>query len=81
MLREYQKQSIEQILASLSNGEMPLLHLDTGSGKTVIFCEILKRIRDKNKHALMVVRGRQLVDQAYNRLKRENVQAGTMLQC
>ena len=79
MLREYQKQSIEQILASLSNGEMPLLHLDTGSGKTVIFCEILKRIRDKNKHALMVVRGRQLVDQAYNRLKRENVQAGVLM--
>jgi len=79
MLRGYQKQALDEIISSLSNGEAPLLHLDTGSGKTVIFCEILKRIQSKNKHALMVVRGRQLVQQAYDRLQREKVSAGVLM--
>ena len=44
MFRPYQQTALHEIFASLSKGENPLLHLDTGAGKTMIFCEVLKRI-------------------------------------
>ena len=53
--------------------------MPTGSGKTVIFCELLKACHAKGIPALMVVRGRQLVDQASQRLSREGVPHGVLM--
>jgi len=79
MFRPYQEQALEQITEALRQGHSPLLHMDTGSGKTVVFSEILKRIHHKSLHSVMVVRGRKLVDQASQRLRREGVPHGVFM--
>jgi DNA repair protein RadD len=76
MLRPYQETALSEIYTHLHAGRSPLLHLPTGAGKTVVFCEILKRLHAKGKRGLMVVRGRQLVQQAHERLNREAVPHG-----
>jgi len=79
-LRDYQVESLDQIIAHFNKGEKKvLLHLDTGAGKTTVFAEVLKRAYNKGNHALMVVRGRKLVDQAHKRLLREQVPHGVIM--
>lgn len=51
----------------------------TGAGKTHTFSEVLKGAHKKGSHAIMVVKGRQLVDQASQRLAREGVPHGVFM--
>jgi len=79
-LRPYQQDALTQIRTLYSSLQKKvLLHLPTGGGKTVIFCQVLKGAHQKGKHAIMVVRGRKLVDQASIRLDREGVEHGVMM--
>lgn len=79
-LRPYQKDALTEIRKHYSKSQKKvLLHLATGGGKTVVFCQVLKGARDKGKHAIMVVRGRKLVDQASQRLDREGVEHGVLM--
>jgi superfamily II DNA or RNA helicase len=76
-LRWYQQKAIDEIRAHFAAGTKKcLLHAATGSGKTVVFSEVLKSAHGKGKSAIMVVRGKDLVDQASKRLMRENVPHG-----
>ena len=54
------------------------LQLEAAS-KTVIFCYILKALFERKKRGLMVVHGRQLVDQGADRLEREAVPHGIVM--
>ena len=78
-LRPYQNQALTEIRGQFRYSKKVLLHLATGGGKTVIFCQVLKGVLDKGMRAIMVVRGRKLVDQASNRLYREGVYHGVMM--
>lgn len=79
-LRDYQLESINGIRSAYNNGyRRVLLHLPTGSGKTVIFCHLLKSLAKNGKRALMVVRGRMLVENGHRRLMRENVPHGVAM--
>jgi len=79
-LRPYQSDALKEIRAHYARGtKKVLLHMSTGSGKTVIFCEVLKGAHEKGKKALMVVRGRKLVAQASQRLDREGVPHGVLM--
>lgn len=79
-LRPYQEKALDLIRGEYSKqNKKVLLHLATGAGKTVIFCQILKSASAKGKKAIMVVRGRKLVNQASNRLEREGVSHGVMM--
>lgn len=79
-LRPYQKKGLEEIKAHYRNGiKKVLLHMPTGSGKTVVFSEVLKGIYQKEKAGLIAVRGRKLVDQASKRLTREGVSHGVFM--
>jgi superfamily II DNA or RNA helicase len=79
-LRPYQTDSLDLIRKHYARGtKKVLLHLATGGGKTVIFCEVLKGVQKKGKAAIMVVRGRKLVDQASKRLDREGVDHGVLM--
>lgn len=79
-LRDYQQSAIDQIRAAYARGtRRVLLHLATGAGKTLCFCHIMKSAADKNKKCVMIVRGRELVDQASDRLGRENVSHGVLM--
>jgi len=80
MLRDYQERALTQLRNLYSQGiRRVLLHMPTGAGKTVIFCDLLKSVLEKGKSAVMIVRGRKLVDQASNRLFREGVPHGVMM--
>lgn len=79
-LRPYQTQALNEIRSNYARGtKKVLLHLATGAGKTVIFCQVLKGAHQKGKHAIMVVRGRKLVDQASKRLDKEGVPHGVFM--
>ena len=79
-LRPYQSSALTQIKKNFANGlNRQLLVMPTGSGKTVVFSELLKACHAKGIPALMVVRGRQLVDQASQRLAREGVPHGVLM--
>lgn len=51
----------------------------TGAGKTFTFSEVLKGAYKKGTNALLVVKGRDLVDQASQRLTREGVPHGVFM--
>lgn len=76
-LRPYQLDAVNQIRSLFSGGRWRvLLHLATGGGKTHIFSYILK---NTTMDAIMIVRGRKLVDQASQRLIREKVPHGVLM--
>ncbi len=77
--RIYQTVALDDIRKNFAKGiKKALLHMATGAGKTFIFCDILKGVHAKNKKAIMVAHGAALVEQASQRLFRENVPHGVM---
>lgn len=80
MLRPYQENARLQIRDHFLRGKRRvLLVMPTGAGKTVVFCDMVKRAVDNGKRAGIVVRGRKLVDQASARLMREEVRHGVLM--
>lgn len=80
MLRDYQEKALNEVRRLFrSRIKKVLLQAPTGAGKTVIFCEVLRSSSQKSKHAIMVVAGRQLVEQASRRLCREGVEHGVIM--
>ncbi|KAI0009717.1 P-loop containing nucleoside triphosphate hydrolase protein [Xylariaceae sp. FL0662B] len=67
-LRDYQEECIQSVLKSLENGHKRLgISLATGSGKTVIFTQLINRVKPISKRAsrtLILAHRRELVEQA-----------------
>ncbi|KAI3318616.1 P-loop containing nucleoside triphosphate hydrolase protein [Xylariaceae sp. AK1471] len=67
-LREYQEECIQSVLSSLQHGHNRLgISLATGAGKTVIFTQLIDRIKPSSKLAtqtLILAHRRELVEQA-----------------
>ncbi|MCJ1390158.1 hypothetical protein MMC18_003016 [Xylographa bjoerkii] len=67
-LREYQEECIRAVLAHLEKGHKRLgVSLATGSGKTVIFTQLVDRVKAPARHAtqtLILAHRRELVEQA-----------------
>ncbi|KAH8889688.1 P-loop containing nucleoside triphosphate hydrolase protein [Thozetella sp. PMI_491] len=67
-LRDYQEECIQSVLSSLGKGHKRLgISLATGSGKTVIFTQLIDRIKPRSKDAtqtLILAHRRELVEQA-----------------
>ncbi|KAI1497685.1 P-loop containing nucleoside triphosphate hydrolase protein [Biscogniauxia marginata] len=67
-LRDYQEECIQSVISSLQNGHKRLgISLATGSGKTVIFTQLIDRIKPSSKSAdqtLILAHRRELVEQA-----------------
>ncbi|KAL4914130.1 P-loop containing nucleoside triphosphate hydrolase protein [Aspergillus aurantiobrunneus] len=68
-LRDYQEECIQSVLGHVSEGHKRLgISLATGSGKTVIFTQLIGRIPTRNTtgdKTLIIVHRRELVEQAY----------------
>lgn len=80
MLRDYQQKAIDEIRGHFSAGrKRGILHLDTGAGKTVVFSDMLKNSLHRQKRSIMAVRGRMLVEQASQRLYREDTDHGVYM--
>lgn len=78
-LRPYQEAALERIRYRYSQGtKRVLLHMPTGSGKTVVFCEIFAGMIKKGRRGIMAVKGKALVDQASQRLFREGIPHGCL---
>jgi superfamily II DNA or RNA helicase len=79
-LRPYQEQALAKIRKHYgARRKRVLLHLATGGGKTLIFCQVMKGAAEKKKKVLLAVRGRELVAQASERLTREGVDHGVYM--
>jgi superfamily II DNA or RNA helicase len=67
---------INQVYAAWRSGvRRVLLQAPCGSGKTVVFCQIMKDAASKGKRSLMIVRGKELVGQTVRRLAADGVTA------
>jgi superfamily II DNA or RNA helicase len=53
-----------------------LFQMPTGTGKTTVFSEIVRRAHRKKKNVLIVVHRRELVEQIIDRLQRFGIDAG-----
>ncbi|KAM0563546.1 hypothetical protein ACHAPJ_001270 [Fusarium lateritium] len=73
-LRDYQEECIASVLSSLKQGHKRVgISLATGSGKTVIFTQLIDKIPSVNKGAqqtLILAHRRELVEQAANHCQR-----------
>ena len=79
-LRDYQDTALTQVEESWRAGyRKVLIHMDTGLGKTVIFTTAMKWAFEKGYPSIMAVRGRSLVNQAAERLFKENVPHGVLM--
>ena len=72
-LRQYQLDSVASIIAAID----PLVVAPTGSGKTVIASEIIRRA--VNKHVLFLAHRRELIKQTKKHLAEFGVPAGIIL--
>ncbi|KAK2758382.1 hypothetical protein FQN54_004232 [Arachnomyces sp. PD_36] len=72
-LRDYQEECIQSVLSYLDKGHKRLgISLATGSGKTVIFTQLISRIAprgDDGKQSLVLVHRRELVEQVFKHCK------------
>ncbi len=68
-LRDYQVKSIEDVREHYRKGhKRVILQLPTGAGKTTCFSYMLGRAAERGLKCIMVVKGKDLVDQASKRL-------------
>jgi superfamily II DNA or RNA helicase len=79
-LREYQKRSIREIFDAWNpqkeNLKRILFQMPTGTGKTTVFSQIVKKAFEKNKKVLLVAHRAELVEQIVNRLSEFEIDAG-----
>lgn len=73
-LRPYQSHLVDQAIASLDDS--PVLVLPTGGGKTVVACEIIRRI---DGPVFFVAHRREIILQTHDRLSLHGVDAGVIL--
>lgn len=79
-LRDYQLAAIEQLDDAFERGNSsPLLTLPTGSGKTVIAAELIRRELDAGGTALFLAPRRELIFQASKKLSAVGVSHGVVL--
>lgn len=64
LLRDYQKKTVENIFDSWAAGWKNVLAVQpTGTGKTVIFCFIIKQLNENNKKIAVIVHRKELLGQ------------------
>ena len=65
-LRDYQKEAVETVMEKFTEGKRRLLmQMPTGTGKTIVFSEIIKRV---NRPTLLLAHRDELINQAQDKL-------------
>lgn len=78
-LRPYQKQKIQEIYEAWQNHRSVMLQMPTGTGKTVLFNQIVKDELANNSKVLIIAHRKELIDQNVARLWNDfRIQAGTI---
>ncbi len=80
ILRPYQSAALDQLRALLLRGAKRLaLIAPTGSGKTVMFSEIIRSATARGKRSLVLAHRRELIDQTIEKLTAFGVAAGVIM--
>jgi superfamily II DNA or RNA helicase len=69
VLRPYQVEAVARIDAELAANRATLLLLPTGCGKTIVFCEVIRRAVARGERALVLAHRGELLDQAAAKLR------------
>lgn len=70
-LRDYQVAGIDHIMKAWENCKSVLFQMPTGTGKTTLFCELVRKFTKEiypEKKVLIITHRKELVEQAFNRL-------------
>jgi len=70
-LRDYQITGIDEIINAWKSCKSVLFQMPTGTGKTTLFCEIVRKFTTElypDKKVLVITHRKELVEQAFNRL-------------
>ena len=67
-LRPYQKESVESIFEEWKEHKSTLIVQATGTGKTIVFAEVVKRLNTLNKKILILAHRAELLEQTQNKL-------------
>lgn len=79
-LREYQHDVIDRLRAVITAGHRrPLLVAPTGSGKTIIAAEVVRRTMARDNHVLFLAHRRELIHQASRKLHETAISHGVLL--
>lgn len=74
-LRPYQEQSVNSVFEEWKEHKSTLVIQATGTGKTIVFSEITKRLREQNKKVLILAHRSELLEQTQNKLDIFNVKS------
>ena len=79
-LRPYQKQKIEEIYSVWQDHRSVMLQMPTGTGKTVLFNQIVENELANNSRLLIIAHRKELIDQNVARLLDDfGIRAGTIM--
>ena len=70
-LRDYQINGVDDILNAWKDCKSVLFQMPTGTGKTTLFCELVRKFTTElypDKKVLIITHRKELVEQAFNRL-------------
>jgi DNA repair protein RadD len=79
ILRPYQVDVVDRVERALEAGERPIIVAPTGSGKTVIFAEIIKRAVARYKRVLVLAHRREIIKQTSAKLTAHGVRHGIIM--
>ena len=79
-LRPYQREGITRIFDEWRKGTRSVLfQMPTGTGKTVLFSEIVKMGHDRERKILIVAHRKELIEQIIKKLNSKNVETGLII--
>lgn len=79
-LRPYQRDGIAKIFDAWRNEARSVLYqMPTGTGKTVLFCEIVRKGYVAGRNILIAVHRKELIEQICDKLREQNIDAGVIL--
>src|SRR5690606_23123583 len=70
-LRDYQINGIDEIINAWTDCNSVMFQMPTGTGKTTLFCEIVRKFTTElypSKKVLIITHRKELVEQVFNRL-------------
>src|SRR5215831_616386 len=79
ILRPYQQKGISDIRALFRQGRRKVCYAaPTGSGKTILFVHLARRIVEKDQRVAIIVHRQELIDQTYKALEAEGLAYGVI---
>jgi superfamily II DNA or RNA helicase len=78
-LRPYQKEGFTEIFSSWETDDILMYVSATGSGKTVLFVEVIKRLLFEGKRVMLIAHRQELITQAWQTLYDNHIYAGIIM--